>query len=60
MAAELAEEFPGIEVKLIPGSGGIFEVSVDGVPVFSKKRVGRHAQPGEVVEILRARRSGGS
>ena len=56
MAAELTEAFPGIELKLIPGSGGIFEVTVDGAVVFSKKRVGRHAQPGEVVEAVRARR----
>ena len=55
MAAELTEAFPGIEVKLIPGSGGVFEVTVDGATVFSKKRVGRHAQPGEVVETARAK-----
>ena len=55
MAAELTEAFPGIEVKLIPGSGGVFEVTVDGATVFSKKRVGRHAQPGEVVEVARAK-----
>ena len=57
MAAELTEAFPDLEVKLIPGSGGIFEVNLDGVVVFSKKRVGRHAQPGEVVEALRAKKS---
>lgn len=57
MAAELTEAFPDLEVKLIPGSGGIFEVNLDGVVVFSKKRVGRHAQPGEVVEAIRAKKS---
>ena len=57
MAAELNEAFPDLDVKLIPGSGGIFEVNLDGVVVFSKKRVGRHAQPGEVVEAIRARKS---
>lgn len=55
MAAELTEAFPGIEVKLIPGSGGVFEVTLDGAVVFSKKRAGRHAQPGEVVEVVRAK-----
>ena len=55
MAAELTEAFPDLEVKLIPGSGGIFEVTLDGALVFSKKRVGRHAQPGEVVEVVRAK-----
>ena len=57
MAAELKEAFPDLDVKLIPGSGGIFEVSLDGVAVFSKKRAGRHAQPGEVVEAIRAKQS---
>ena len=57
MAAELKEAFPDLEVTLIPGSGGIFEVNLDGVVVFSKKRVGRHAQPGEVVEAVRAKKS---
>jgi len=59
VAAELAEGFPGIEIQRIPGSGGIFDVSVDDRVVFSKKRAGRHAQPGEVVEAVRARTSGG-
>ncbi len=55
MAAELTEAFPAIEVSLIPGSGGIFDVTVDGALVFSKKRVGRHAQPGEVAEAVRTK-----
>jgi selenoprotein W-related protein len=53
--AELKEAFPGVETKLIPSSGGVFDVTVDGTKVFSKKAVGRHAQPGEVVELIRKR-----
>ncbi|MBZ0280425.1 MAG: Rdx family protein [Anaerolineae bacterium] len=34
--------------KLIPASGGKFEVTVNGEVVFSKKALGRHAEPGEV------------
>jgi selenoprotein W-related protein len=34
--------------ELIPGSGGVFEVTVNGELVFSKKALGRHAEPGEV------------
>jgi selenoprotein W-related protein len=34
--------------KLIPGTGGVFEVTVNGDLVFSKKQLGRHAEPGEV------------
>jgi selenoprotein W-related protein len=55
VAAALEEAFPGIEVKLIPGSGGVFDVVADGVLVFSKKAVGRHADPEEIVAAIRAR-----
>ena len=34
--------------KLIPSSGGKFEVTVNDELVFSKKAVGRHAEEGEV------------
>jgi len=39
-------------VKLIQSSGGVFEVEVDGQLVYSKKKLGRHAQPGEVVKLI--------
>jgi selenoprotein W-related protein len=39
-------------VKLIESSGGVFEVEVDGRKVFSKKALGRHAQPGEVLQAI--------
>jgi hypothetical protein len=32
----------------------VFEVTVDGNSVFSKKALGRHAEPGEVVRLMRA------
>lgn len=38
---------------MIPGSGGIFEVTVDGTLVFSKKQAGRHVEPGEIVHLMR-------
>lgn len=43
-------------MRLIPSSGGVFDVSVDGKVVFSKKAVRRHAEPGEVVRILQSSR----
>lgn len=45
-------------MELVEGSGGVFEVVVDGTPVFSKKRTGRHAQPGEVLALVRQRTGG--
>jgi len=52
--AELQDAFPGIETKLTPSSGGIFDVMVDGKLVFSKRAAGRHAKPGEVVKLIKA------
>ena len=59
MAAELKDTWPGTEVRLIPSSGGVFEVKADGELIFSKKAVRRHAEPGEVVKLIRARSGGG-
>jgi selenoprotein W-related protein len=60
LAAELKQSFPGAEVDLIPSSGGVFEVEVDGALVFSKTASRRHAEPGEVVGTIRgAAGSGG-
>lgn len=38
--------------QLIPSSGGVFEVSVNGELVFSKKQLKRHAEPGEVRQAI--------
>ena len=46
--------FPGSRVKLVESSGGAFEVSVDGHLLYSKLKTGRHAEPEEVVELIRA------
>jgi selenoprotein W-related protein len=56
--AELEQAFPGVESRLVPSGGGVFEVTVDGTLVFSKKALGRHAKPGEVVDLIKARHRG--
>jgi selenoprotein W-related protein len=38
---------------LVPSSGGVFEVVVNGELIFSKKALGRHAEPGEVMTAFR-------
>ncbi|NWG00946.1 MAG: SelT/SelW/SelH family protein [Thermoanaerobaculaceae bacterium] len=53
MAAELRSAF-GIEARLVKGSGGVFDVRVDGKLVFSKHALGRFPEPGEVVGLIRA------
>ena len=55
MAAELKQAWPVTDVRLVASSGGVFEVKLDGDLVFSKKALRRHAEPGEVVGLIRAR-----
>jgi len=52
LAAEIRNALPNEEVKLIPSRGGRFEVFRDGVPIFEKSKLGRHAQPGEVMKLM--------
>lgn len=54
MAAELLQRYPHriASLTLVPGSGGVFEVEVDGRLIFSKKQLGRHAEPGEVERLF--------
>jgi selenoprotein W-related protein len=40
-------------LELIPSDGGRFEVSVNGNLVYSKLQTKRHAEPGEVVGLVR-------
>lgn len=53
MAAELEQAFPGAKVDLIESSGGVFEVTMDGRLIYSKKALKRHAEPGEVLRLVR-------
>jgi len=43
-----------VESELISGSGGVFEITVDGTKLFSKKALGRFPLDGEVVALIRA------
>ncbi len=36
------------------GSKGVFNVTVDGEVLYSKAAIGRHAEPGEVLELFAA------
>jgi selT/selW/selH-like putative selenoprotein len=44
------EQKYGAEVELVPGVGGVFEITVDGKLRFSKKQTGRFPSDDEVVE----------
>lgn len=41
------------DLSLITGSKGVFDVVVDGKVLYSKHATGRHADPGEVLELFR-------
>lgn len=36
----------------ITGAKGVFDFQVDGESLFSKKQIGRHAEPGEVLQLF--------
>ncbi|MBL8156499.1 MAG: Rdx family protein [Anaerolineae bacterium] len=38
--------------NLLPASGGKFEVTLNGELIFSKKKLGRHAEPGEIKALI--------
>jgi selenoprotein W-related protein len=42
-------------LTLATGSKGVFDVEVDGELLYSKHATGRHANPGEVLELFRER-----
>jgi selenoprotein W-related protein len=41
------------DLTVFTGSGGVFDVEVDGEVLFSKKAEGRHAEEGEVLARFR-------
>lgn len=51
MSAEI-NEAGAHEVNLVGGSGGIFDVTVDGREVFSKFKLNRFPEPGEISRLL--------
>jgi selenoprotein W-related protein len=53
--AAVLRDIPGSEVELVPGTGGVFEVSVEGENVFSKKKEGRFPSHDEILAQVEAR-----
>lgn len=55
LVADLLKDFESeIEsITLVPSQGGRYEISVNGQLIFSKLQTGRHAAPGEVIELVR-------
>jgi len=57
VAQELLTTFPADlgEVALLPGSGGVFDVRLDGETIFSRTEAGRHAEMPELKQLIRDR-----
>jgi selenoprotein W-related protein len=62
LADELLKNFEReiASLELIPSSGGVFEVLVNGSLVYSKIATGRHAATSEVVNSVKALAGDGS
>jgi selenoprotein W-related protein len=50
---EMEHDLGSLEV--VTGSGGIFDVHLDGELVFTKSMLGRYPQPDDVLPLLRER-----
>jgi selenoprotein W-related protein len=57
LAQELLMTFGGkiAEVALVPGSGGVFEVRLDGTVLFSRSEAGRFPDSRELKQLVRDR-----
>lgn len=55
--ADLLHDYQHViaDLRLVTGSGGVFDVVVDGELLYSKHATGRHAEPGEVLALFRDR-----
>ena len=54
--AELLHHYQHVieDITVVTGSKGVFDVEIDGRVLYSKQFTGRHAEPGEVLELFRA------
>ncbi len=50
---EIKEGFAEASVEIIEGSGGVFEVTVDGSLIYSKKETGRFPEKGELISLMK-------
>jgi selenoprotein W-related protein len=55
LTGELLNNFESeiASITLVPSDGGRYEVTVDDKLIYSKMQTSRHAEPGEVVGLIR-------
>jgi len=49
---ELNAAFSEINVQLIPGHGGVFEVALNNKMIYTKSDTGRFPDAGEITDII--------
>ena len=49
---ELNAALSGISVQLIPGHGGVFEVTLDNKLIYTRSKTGRFPDAGEITGII--------
>ncbi len=53
MEAELKLKFPDLKTELVSSGGGVFEVTLDGNLIFSKKLLDRFPDTGEIEKLIK-------
>ena len=51
MGEDLKKHFEA-NINLLAGSGGVFEVEVDGKEIFSKRKSGRFPELDEIISLI--------
>ena len=55
LEVELKNNFPQADISLISGGGGVFEISLNGNLIFSKKALNRFPEDGEIKKLVMSR-----
>jgi len=49
----VGKEHPVQEIVLVPGAKGMYEISVDGKLVYSKKQTGQHISDADAIALMK-------
>ena len=55
LEVELNDNFPQADISLISSGGGVFEISLNGDLIFSKKALNRFPEDGEIKKLVMSR-----
>ena len=52
LADELKKGVEDVNVEIVEGSGGVFEVTANGALIYSKKETGRFPEEGKILKSI--------